>query len=459
MRGARPPRPPRPRRPPPRRRARQRLLRPGVRPGDVGRGGPVARQRRGDLPPQRRAAGDARLEHEARHLVRGAGAARGGLPLPHRRRWRAGPGAATRSRATSWWWAAATRPSRSTPPAAPTCWPACGPGPIRCARTASAPSRGAWRATGPGSPTPPLGRGWAWDDLGDSYAAPVGALQFNEGFAVLEVTPGDSAGAPARRRAPAERRPAAALRLGRDRAARLEREQRGLLPRPVHRLGHRVRARSRPDAAPVSLEVAVPDPVRYFEAALTQVLREAGIAVLGQATPVAPAPPATPGAPARRAAGRGRHPLRLAVRAAARHPAAAPEAEPEPDRARRCCAPSAARRGTWRRWTAAAPRSGTPCATSASPTTPTSSPTARGSRATTTSRRRRWRASSSGWRGAPTSTSSTRRCRSPGWTAPSPPGCAARRPRTTSTPRPAPSPTCGRSPATSPPPTASGWSS
>jgi D-alanyl-D-alanine carboxypeptidase/D-alanyl-D-alanine-endopeptidase (penicillin-binding protein 4) len=45
---------------------------------------------------------------------------------------------------------------------------------------------------------PPLGRGWAWDDLGDSYAAPVGALQFNEGFAVLEVTPGEADGAPAR---------------------------------------------------------------------------------------------------------------------------------------------------------------------------------------------------------------------------------------------------------------------
>jgi D-alanyl-D-alanine carboxypeptidase/D-alanyl-D-alanine-endopeptidase (penicillin-binding protein 4) len=59
--------------------------------------------------------------------------------------------------------------------------------------------------------------------------------------------------------------------------------------------------------APLSFEVAVPDPVRFFEAALTQVLREAGITVLGQASaaPAAPlalarqvTPPALAAAPA-----------------------------------------------------------------------------------------------------------------------------------------------------------------
>ncbi len=83
MRPARAPRPLRPRHPPPRRRARQRLLGPRVRAGDVGRGGAVPRRRRGDLPPQRRAAGDARVEHEAADVLGGAGAARGRLPLPH----------------------------------------------------------------------------------------------------------------------------------------------------------------------------------------------------------------------------------------------------------------------------------------------------------------------------------------------------------------------------------------
>ena len=56
------------------------------------------------------------------------------------------------------------------------------------------------RVVGDGSwfADPPLGRGWAWDDLADSYAAGVAALQFNEGFALLQVAPGDSAGAAAR---------------------------------------------------------------------------------------------------------------------------------------------------------------------------------------------------------------------------------------------------------------------
>ena len=46
-------------------------------------------------------------------------------------------------------------------------------------------------------PDPVLGEGWMWDDLQDSYSAPVGALQFNEGFAVIEVTPGAMPGTPA----------------------------------------------------------------------------------------------------------------------------------------------------------------------------------------------------------------------------------------------------------------------
>lgn len=42
-----------------------------------------------------------------------------------------------------------------------------------------------------------LGTGWAWDDLQYDYAAPVGALQFNEDVADLVVTPGPAAGTPA----------------------------------------------------------------------------------------------------------------------------------------------------------------------------------------------------------------------------------------------------------------------
>ena len=38
-----------------------------------------------------------------------------------------------------------------------------------------------------------IGAGWAWDYLQYGYAAPVGALQFNEGLAALTVSPGSSA--------------------------------------------------------------------------------------------------------------------------------------------------------------------------------------------------------------------------------------------------------------------------
>jgi D-alanyl-D-alanine carboxypeptidase/D-alanyl-D-alanine-endopeptidase (penicillin-binding protein 4) len=42
-----------------------------------------------------------------------------------------------------------------------------------------------------------VGAGWAWDYLQYAYAAPAGALVYNESVAVLTVTPGTSVGAPA----------------------------------------------------------------------------------------------------------------------------------------------------------------------------------------------------------------------------------------------------------------------
>jgi D-alanyl-D-alanine carboxypeptidase/D-alanyl-D-alanine-endopeptidase (penicillin-binding protein 4) len=141
-------------------------------------------------------------------------------------------------------------------------------------------------------PDPPLGGGWSWDDLEYAYSAPVGALQFNEGFAVLEVTPGEAGGpagvalnpglAPLRlfnqvRSVPAES--ASTARLTWTRA----------LASDSVMLGGTIAA----GRAPVRLSVAVPDPARYFEAALTQVLREAGVTVLGT-PPASSAHPPTP---------------------------------------------------------------------------------------------------------------------------------------------------------------------
>ena len=42
-----------------------------------------------------------------------------------------------------------------------------------------------------------LGAGWAWDYLAFGYAAPISALQYNEGVAVLHFTPGAKEGDPA----------------------------------------------------------------------------------------------------------------------------------------------------------------------------------------------------------------------------------------------------------------------
>lgn len=134
----------------------------------------------------------------------------------------------------------------------------------------------------------PLGRGWMWDDLDDSDSAPVGALQFNEGFAVLEVTPGEAVDAPARI---ALLPSGAPLRIFGSVAT---------APRDSNLSSVRFSRAPFTDSVTVSgrlssgrraarIEVAVLDPVRYFEAALTQVLREAGIAVLGQVTAVAAA--------------------------------------------------------------------------------------------------------------------------------------------------------------------------
>jgi D-alanyl-D-alanine carboxypeptidase/D-alanyl-D-alanine-endopeptidase (penicillin-binding protein 4) len=134
----------------------------------------------------------------------------------------------------------------------------------------------------------PLGRGWAWDDLGDSYAAPVGALQFNEGFAVLEVAPGEAAGAPAQLAFLPSGTP---LRLfGSVTTAPRDSNVNSVdFSRAPFTDSVTVSGRLSAGRRPTRLEIAVLDPMRYFEAALTQVLREAGIALLGQAAPAAAA--------------------------------------------------------------------------------------------------------------------------------------------------------------------------
>lgn len=124
----------------------------------------------------------------------------------------------------------------------------------------------------------PLGDGWSWDDLQEDYSAAIGPAVFNEGFALVEVT-ATAPGQPARaallpsgaplvlladvRTAPAESAQTARLR-----------RTRGLMSDTVRVTGT-IAAGQRPR----QLDVAMPDPSRYFAAALRQVLSEAGIPV------------------------------------------------------------------------------------------------------------------------------------------------------------------------------------
>jgi len=139
---------------------------------------------------------------------------------------------------------------------------------------------------------PPLGRGWAWDDLDADYAAPVGALQFNESVAWILATP---AGVPGQPVALTLQPPAAALRITST-----------ALTAPADSTTSHLQWSRAPFSdsvgvsgslpaghAPVRLPVSVPDPTRYFVAALTAALADSGIAVLGDTAAPTPAPAET----------------------------------------------------------------------------------------------------------------------------------------------------------------------
>src|SRR5260221_3316850 len=141
---------------------------------------------------------------------------------------------------------------------------------------------------------PVLGEGWMWDDLQDSYSAPVGALQFNEGFAVIDVTQGTNPGDSARTRLWPEGR---ALGVFSEVAtAPCDSNMRDVhYARVFYTDSVLLSGRLSAGHAPVQFEAAVTDPTRYFEDALTQALREAGVSVLGPRLP--PAQTIEPAAP------------------------------------------------------------------------------------------------------------------------------------------------------------------
>jgi serine-type D-Ala-D-Ala carboxypeptidase/endopeptidase (penicillin-binding protein 4) len=123
-----------------------------------------------------------------------------------------------------------------------------------------------------------LGQGWSWDYLQDGYAAPSGALEFNEDIATLSIRPGAKAGDDAA----IEVTPGAGLGLihhvvtgeaGSATKIAVERRPDGAWLDVIGSIAL--------DATPASREVAVADPEIYFAHSLLLALVERGIAVRG----------------------------------------------------------------------------------------------------------------------------------------------------------------------------------
>ena len=123
-----------------------------------------------------------------------------------------------------------------------------------------------------------LGQGWSWDYLQYGYAAPVGALEFNEDIATLSIRPGGKAGEDAG----LELTPGAGLGLvhhvvtgepGSPTAIDLERHPDGNWLDVIGSIAV--------DAKPASRDVAVANPTIYFAHALLLALVQRGIAVQG----------------------------------------------------------------------------------------------------------------------------------------------------------------------------------
>ncbi len=127
---------------------------------------------------------------------------------------------------------------------------------------------------------PPLGPGWAWDDLDADYSAPVGALQLDNDAAWIEAAPGASPGQPVSaallpRHAPLRLFNSATTAPADSNVRRLAWSRAPFSDSVT--LSGRLSA-GRPAAR---LPVSVPDPTRYFVAALGEVLGDAGVVVHG----------------------------------------------------------------------------------------------------------------------------------------------------------------------------------
>jgi D-alanyl-D-alanine carboxypeptidase/D-alanyl-D-alanine-endopeptidase (penicillin-binding protein 4) len=120
-----------------------------------------------------------------------------------------------------------------------------------------------------------FGQGWEWNDLGQSYAAPVSALQFNDNMIAIEITPGTEKGNLASIRTyPLANYPTIDNRIMTEKEGAPLRIQIGSggSSEPIVARG------SVPSNGPVTVQtVAAQSPVRYYLSALMHTLSEQGI--------------------------------------------------------------------------------------------------------------------------------------------------------------------------------------
>ena len=123
-----------------------------------------------------------------------------------------------------------------------------------------------------------LGQGWSWDYLQDGYAAPIGALEYDEDVATLTIRPGTRAGDAATLELP----PGTGLGLVHHVATGEAGSKTEIsVERPAGAAWLEVSGAIAADAAMVTRQVAVANPTLYFAHALLRGLVERGIQVRG----------------------------------------------------------------------------------------------------------------------------------------------------------------------------------
>jgi D-alanyl-D-alanine carboxypeptidase/D-alanyl-D-alanine-endopeptidase (penicillin-binding protein 4) len=125
-----------------------------------------------------------------------------------------------------------------------------------------------------------IGPGWSWDYLQYGYAAPVGALQFNENMAALNIRPAARAGDPAVVTISDGSGLVLLTRVATTAAGSPSSvEYRRRLDKPVLEVSGRIAA----DSAPIARTVAVVNPTLFFSQAVKDGLTSRGIVVDGAA--------------------------------------------------------------------------------------------------------------------------------------------------------------------------------